>query len=78
MHKRFGDRTYAMEELIAELGSAFLCGALSIAPAPRPDYAGYIAHWLDAMKADKRAIFAAAAKASEAASYLQRVAKSAP
>lgn len=77
LHKRFGDRTYAMEELVAELGSAFLCGALSITPIPRPDHAGYIAHWLEAMKADKRAIFTAAARAGEAASYLQRVAKSA-
>jgi antirestriction protein ArdC len=77
MHKRFGDRTYAMEELVAELGSAFLCGELSITPVPRPDHAGYIAGWLDAMKADKRAIFTAAARASEAARYLGRALKSA-
>lgn len=73
--KRFGDHAYAMEELVAELGSAFLCGSLSIAPQPRADHAGYIAHWLEAMKADKRAIFTAAAKASEAVSYLQRLGK---
>jgi antirestriction protein ArdC len=73
MHKRFGDQTYAMEELVAELGSAFLCGELSITPVPRTDHAGYIAGWLDAMKADKRAIFTAAARASEAVSYLTRV-----
>jgi len=77
MHKRFGDRTYAMEELVAELGAAFLCGELGITPVPRPDHAGYIAGWLEAMKADKRAIFTAAARAGEAASYLQRAAKSA-
>jgi antirestriction protein ArdC len=69
--KRFGDHAYAMEELVAELGSAFLCGSLSITPQPRADHAGYIAHWLDAMKADKRAIFSAAAKASEAVAYLR-------
>lgn len=71
MHKRFGDSVYAMEELVAELGSAFLCGELSITPVPRPDHAGYIAHWLETMKADKRAIFTAAARAGEAASYLK-------
>lgn len=75
--KRFGDHAYAMEELIAELGSAFLCGSLSITPQPRPDHAGYIAHWLDVMKADKRAIFTAAAKASEAISFLRGVGRSA-
>jgi antirestriction protein ArdC len=77
MHKRFGDSVYAMEELVAELGSAFLCGELSITPVPRPDHAGYIARWLETMKADKRAIFTAAARASEAASYLNRALKSA-
>jgi antirestriction protein ArdC len=78
MHKRFGDRAYAMEELVAELGAAFLCGELSITPVPRPDHAGYIANWLEAMKADKRAIFTAAARAGEAATYLKRLQKSAP
>jgi antirestriction protein ArdC len=74
---RFGDHAYAMEELIAELGSAFLCGSLSITPQPRPDHAGYISHWLEVMKADKRAIFTAAAKASEAANFLRGIRKSA-
>ena len=69
--KRFGDHAYAMEELVAELGSAFLCGSLSITPQPRADHAGYIAHWLDVMKADKRAIFSAAAKANEAVTFLR-------
>ena len=75
--KRFGDHAYAMEELVAELGAAFLCGSLSITPAPRPDHAGYIAHWLGVMKADKRAIFTAAAKANEAVSFLRGIGKSA-
>lgn len=75
--KRFGDHAYAMGELIAELGSAFLCGSLSITPQPRGDHAGYIAHWLDAMKADKTAIFSAAAKASEAVNFILTIGKSA-
>jgi antirestriction protein ArdC len=68
---RFGDASYAMEELVAELGAAFLCAELAISPQPRPDHAGYIAHWMEVMKADKRAIFTAAARANEAAGFLR-------
>lgn len=68
--KRFGDDAYAMEELVAELGAAFLCSALGITPQARPDHAAYIDHWLRVMKGDKRAIFTAASKASQAADYL--------
>lgn len=69
--KRFGDAAYAMEELVAELGAAFLCADLAITITPRADHAGYIAHWLEVMKSDKRAIFTAAARASEAVAYLK-------
>jgi len=69
--QRFGDQAYAAEELVAELGAAFLCAELNITPAPRADHAQYLAHWLTLLKSDKRAIFVAAAKASEAARYLQ-------
>lgn len=68
--KRFGDKAYAAEELVAELTSAFLCAELGISVAPRPDHAQYIAHWLELLKEDKKAIFTAAARASEAAKYL--------
>lgn len=68
---RFGDHAYAVEELIAELGAAFLCADLGIADHPRPDHAQYLATWLTVLKGDKRAIFAAASKASEAATYLE-------
>lgn len=67
---RFGSGSYAVEELIAELGAAFLCGDLGIAPKPRADHAQYIASWLKVLKDDKRAVFAAASKASEAANWL--------
>jgi antirestriction protein ArdC len=43
---RFGDQAYAMEELVAELGAAFLCGDLRITNSPRLDHASYIASWL--------------------------------
>ncbi len=67
---RFGDAAYCVEELIAELASAFLCADLNVAPAPRPDHAHYLAHWLTILRADKRAIFTAASKAAQAAAYL--------
>jgi antirestriction protein ArdC len=44
--ERFGDDAYAMEEMVAELGAAFLCGDLEITAEPRPDHADYIGHWL--------------------------------
>ncbi len=69
---RFGSESYAVEELVAELGAAFLCGDLGIASEPRTDHAQYIAHWLKILKDDKRAIFTAASKASEAANWLGR------
>jgi len=70
LNNRFGDEAYAMEELVAELGAAFLCAELDISPQPRDDHAGYIQHWMHVMKADKKAIFSAAARANEAAAYL--------
>lgn len=70
--KRFGDDAYAIEELVAELTSAFLCAELGITPQPRADHAHYIGHWLRVMKADKRAVFAASARASEAVRYLSK------
>jgi antirestriction protein ArdC len=70
MSGRFGSEAYAMEELVAELGAAFLCADLGIAATPRTDHAAYLAGWLKVLKADKRAIFTAAGQASRAAEYL--------
>ena len=70
LHNRFGTQAYAAEELIAELGAAFLCAELGISPEPRIDHARYIESWLRILKDDKRAIFTAAAKANQAASFL--------
>ena len=53
-----------------ELGAAFLCADLGITSEPRADHAQYLDHWLGVMKADKKAIFAGASKASEAAAFL--------
>lgn len=68
--KRWGDEGYATEELVAELGAAFICADLGLASEPRPDHAAYIASWLKVLKEDKRAIFAAAAHAQRAADFL--------
>jgi len=69
---RFGKKAYAAEELIAELGAAFLCADLQVTPNLRDDHAQYIAHWLHIMKADKKAIFTAASKANQVLDWLQR------
>ena len=67
---RFGSHSYAAEELIAELGSAFLSADLGVTPEPREDHASYIQNWLTVLKSDKRAIFTAAAHAERAAAFL--------
>jgi antirestriction protein ArdC len=68
--KRFGDSGYAREELVAELGAAFLCADLGLRLEDRDDHAAYIGHWLSVLKEDKRAIFSAAAHAQRAAEHL--------
>ncbi|MBE0613791.1 MAG: antirestriction protein, partial [Burkholderiales bacterium] len=73
--KRFGDHAYAAEELIAELGAAFLCADLGITPEPREDHAAYLANWLKVLREDKRAIFTAAAHAQRALDYLHGLQK---
>lgn len=69
--KRWGDEGYAMEELVAELGSAFLAADLGLTPEVRDDHAAYIASWLKVLKNDKRAIFTAASHAQKAADFLK-------
>jgi antirestriction protein ArdC len=64
LKNRFGSRDYAAEELIAELGAAFLCAEFGFAT------------WIDLLKADKRAFFTACSKASQAAGYLRGLALS--
>lgn len=71
--KAFGDEGYAREELVAELGSAFLCADLELTPVVRDDHASYIANWLTVLKNDKRAIFQAASWAQKAVDYLHRL-----
>lgn len=65
---RFGDAAYAMEELIAEMGSAFLCAHTRIDGVLQ--HASYLETWLKVLRADKRAIFVACTRAQNAADYL--------
>lgn len=68
--KRWGDEGYAMEELVAEMGAAFLCATLGVSPSVREDHAGYLASWIKVLKGDKRAIVTAASHAGKAADFL--------
>ena len=71
--QRFGSEAYAFEELVAELGSAFLCAELGITPEVRDDHAAYLASWLAVLKRDKRAIFSAASQAQCAVDFLREL-----
>ena len=72
LKNRFGSRAYAAEELVAELGAAFLSAEFGLDGDVRN--AGYIARWIELLKADKRAFFTACSKASKAAEYLRGLA----
>lgn len=65
---RFGTDAYAAEELVAELGAAFMCADHAV--RGELQHASYIASWLRVLKQDKRAIFTAASKAQQAADHL--------
>jgi antirestriction protein ArdC len=66
-------KSYAFEELIAELGAAFLCADLGISNTPREDHASYLQGWLTILKKDSKAIFQAAAQAQKACDYLHNL-----
>ena len=73
---RHGIEAYAFEELVAEMGSAFLsahCGLTA-----RIEHASYVESWLRALRQDKRLIFVAASKAQAAADFLLRFSESLP
>ena len=76
LKNRFGSGSYAMEELVAELGAAFLSAEFGFDGDVRN--AGYIATWIELLKADKRAFFTACSKASKAADYLRGLALAEP
>jgi len=74
--RRFGDEAYAVEELVAEIGSAFLCAHCRI--DGRLQHSSYVASWLKVLKADKRAVFTASSQAQRAADFVLGLAARAP
>lgn len=68
--EHWGDSGYAREELVAELGAAYLCADLGLALELRDDHAAYIGSWIKVLQNDKRAIFQAAAHAEAAVAWL--------
>jgi antirestriction protein ArdC len=70
--KRFGDAAYAAEELVAEMGSAFMCRLFNVEGELR--HAGYIENWLKALRSNRKLVFTAASAASKASDYLQTLA----
>ncbi len=71
--KKFGDKDYAVEELVAELGAAFLSSEFDISRPSKAHHASYIGSWLKTLKENKQAIFAAASEASKASEYLHNL-----
>lgn len=67
---RYGDDSYAMEELIAEMSAAFTCAEVGIAPAIRDDHAPYLDHWLRVLKAEPRHLWSVASTAQAATDHL--------
>jgi antirestriction protein ArdC len=71
---KFGTNHYALEELVAEIGAAFLCSDMGVSnDEPRTDHAQYLKHWLEILRASDRAIFSAAAQAGKATEYLNEL-----
>ncbi len=65
---KFGNKVYAFEELVAEMGSAFVCAHLGFNEVPQN--AAYIGSWINVLKEDKRAIFKASGLARNACEYM--------
>ena len=73
--RAWGDDGYAREELVAEIGSAFLCAEIGLAPKVRDDHAQYIRAWIKQLDDDPRAIVEAAGHASSAVHHLTALAR---
>ncbi|ACU63741.1 ArdC family protein [Chitinophaga pinensis] len=69
--RKFGDNVYATEELVAELGAAFMCAEFGINVAEKSNTAAYIDYWLNVLKDNKHCLLTAASEASKAVDFLQ-------
>jgi antirestriction protein ArdC len=74
--ERFGDQNYSREELVAEMGSAFLCGVTGIENKTINNSAAYLRNWLKALKDDSRLVLVAASQAQKAADLILGVTRS--
>ena len=68
--EKFGDQDYAFEELVAELGSAFLCAEFGISSEYGCQHASYLGGWLRCLGSDKNAFFKASRQADKAYKFL--------
>ena len=69
--QKFGSESYSREELIAEMGSAMLCGIAGIEKATISNSAAYLHSWIQRLKADSRLVVSAASAAQKAADYIR-------
>ena len=72
-HKRFGDPAYAFEELVAELGAAFLVASMGALPVDHQDHASYLGSWVRALKEKPQILRTAASEASKAVDYMNEL-----
>lgn len=68
--RRFGDDAYAAEELVADLGAAFVCALVGIDTVARTDHAAYLAHWCRMLRAQPAILWTIAAKSQAATDWL--------
>lgn len=71
--KKFGDKEYCWEELVAEQGAAYGCANLKISNEPRPETAAYLEHFIQLLKENKTAIISSAAEADKAVCYMDEL-----
>ncbi|KXU33366.1 hypothetical protein A0J57_05570 [Sphingobium sp. 22B] len=74
--KRFGDKAYCFEELVAEIGSGLICADLGLPHELHDSHASYVGQWISVLKADTTAIIHAASKAEQAFTYLRQFSES--
>lgn len=68
--KRWGDEGYAIEELVAELGSVLLCARFALKPEHLHSHAAYIGHWAETIRSHPNALLSAASHADKAVTYI--------
>jgi antirestriction protein ArdC len=76
--QQFGSESYSKEELIAEMGSAMLCGVAGIDQKTLANSAAYLKSWIARLKADSKLVISAASAAQKAADYIRGESKDSP